>query len=1364
LGSVSYQNIPLQLSPDANWTNAVLGPTHCFFGDNQGKYFGVGSNSTFQLGLPNATTYGSITYVNTIANWQIIESEFDHTAAIKNDGTLWTWGNNNHYQCGRPGNPSEIQRALTGNSVAVDMGNFHSIELKSNGTISTCGLNSNGQLGFPGAPAGGSQPALFNTFTGLPNISNVIHVEAGIYQSFCIKSDGTLWGWGYNNNGQLGVGDRVNRSVPTQIGTDNKWVSVSSGSAHTLGLKSDGTLWAWGSNEAGKLGVGPSISEALVPIQVGTDNKWVSISAGYGTSFGIKSDGTLWAWGHGQLGALGLGNFNNISTPTQLGNEKRWIAVDAGQGHTIGIKVDGTLWSWGENDLGQLGYSNGYTNHFSPIRIGSGTYIDATAGANHTFALSSSRNLFCYSGTNIQGQLGLGTFNNGQTILSCGQNSAPCTVSNYNPLPDTTRACGTSATLNAGSGYSSYLWNTGATTQSISPNTSGFYRVTVTNAAGCTAIDSTILSLVNANILNNDTTICRGNGIQLFVDSTFSSSSSSRSITGGPVLLPSLIWNQANFSQFTINSKAKTTDFSTNSGTIYHQVNGGEFAFQIAGGNFIFKLKASYGNCGTAGGWVNITHPIIDNLWHSYTGTYDRILGIAKLYIDGRLAVTSTINNGILASCTTYDNLISLQNTGVIIDDVFIHNYAWTPSEISALTCNSNITSSNGLVAYWNFEEGSGNIAYDLGPNSLNGTHTSTYVSGGYCGRNSVSWSTGATTNSITVTPTQTTTYYVTVSDGITTCTDSIRVNIATVDTSIVALDPPRVCTNSGQVRIQGGISSTYQWQSSTNGINFTNIVGATSRIYTATATGYYRVKVTNTINCLDSSRAIQVTLNPQPVVNFTANSTSQCINGNSFIFTNTTSIGSGTITYLWKFGDGNTATTTNATHSYATSGSYTVWLIATSNNGCIDSTSRVVTINVKPNPDFTINNSGQCLQGNSFTFTNTSGISSGTLTYLWNFGNGVTATTLNASHSYTVAGNYQVKLIVTSNNGCVDSIIKPITVYAQPTGSISIPSSTIICQGSSVTLTAAGGNTYQWLLSGVIIPGATGASYNATQPGQYTVQIISSNNCQSISTNTITLSLVQKPTADFSFNSYCVGFPVQYNNTSTTSLSGVVTHTWNFGDGSTSTLINPSHVYTATGAYTATLVVTPVACPSLSASVSKPITIVAPPANQRYTTLNAVIGRNLQLQARTINGASYLWQPTTGLSSNIIRNPIFNNNREQEYKINITTVEGCIVVDTLLVRIFKEKEIYVPKGFTPNGDGSNDLLIPKLVGIEQLIYFKVFDRWGQLMYQTTRAGEGWDGKFKGVKQPMESYTWIAEGRDIDGQIIKRTGATILLR
>jgi len=161
-------------------------------------------------------------------------------------------------------------------------------------------------------------------------------------------------------------------------------------------------------------------------------------------------------------------------------------------------------------------------------------------------------------------------------------------------------------------------------------------------------------------------------------------------------------------------------------------------------------------------------------------------------------------------------------------------------------------------------------------------------VSSGSLISNGVLWSTGATSNSISVSPTQSTTYYASITDGITNCIDSVRVNIASVDTSIIALDLPQVCTTSGQVRLQAGVASSYQWQSSTNGVNFTNISGATSRVYTATTTGYYRVKVTNSLNCLDSSRAVQITSNPQPQVSFTVNNSAQCFSGNSFTFTNT--------------------------------------------------------------------------------------------------------------------------------------------------------------------------------------------------------------------------------------------------------------------------------------------------------------------------------------------------------------------------------------------------------------------------------------------------------------------------------------------
>jgi gliding motility-associated-like protein len=193
-------------------------------------------------------------------------------------------------------------------------------------------------------------------------------------------------------------------------------------------------------------------------------------------------------------------------------------------------------------------------------------------------------------------------------------------------------------------------------------------------------------------------------------------------------------------------------------------------------------------------------------------------------------------------------------------------------------------------------------------------------------------------------------------------------------------------------------------------------------------------------------------------------------------------------------------------------------------------------------------------------------------------------------------------------------------------------------------------------------------------------------------------------------------------------------------------------------------LTVTPLACPSLAASLTKPVTIVAPPPNQRYVALNAVENRNLQLEARNLGGANYLWTPPSGLSNPAILNPIFNFNTEVDYVVTITTGIGCIIKDTQLVRIFKEKEIYVPKGFSPNGDGNNDKIFPRLVGVRTLTYFKVYNRWGQLLYQTSNPDEGWDGIYRGVKQPMETYVWMAEGIDIDNNTIRRTGNFLLLR
>ena len=115
---------------------------------------------------------------------------------------------------------------------------------------------------------------------------------------------------------------------------------------------------------------------------------------------------------------------------------------------------------------------------------------------------------------------------------------------------------------------------------------------------------------------------------------------------------------------------------------------------------------------------------------------------------------------------------------------------------------------------------------------------------------------------------------------------------------------------------------------------------------------------------------------------------------------------------------------------------------------------------------------------------------------------------------------------------------------------------------------------------------------------------------------------------------------------------------------------------------------------------------------------------------------------------------------------MTITSAAGCKAVDTQLVRVFKEKNIYVPGGFSPDGDGQNDRLYPITVGIRELRYFKVFNRWGQLIFETriTSPTAGWDGSWKGKPMPLDTYTWIAEGIDVDGLLLQRSGNTILIR
>jgi hypothetical protein len=172
-------------------------------------------------------------------------------------------------------------------------------------------------------------------------------IAAGNDRTIVIQKDGSLWACGDNNNWRLGLGDTIDRTNLTRVGTATNWTAVAH-YGHTLALKADGTLWAWGGdNIHGQLGQG-NTTPVHIPTQVGNDTHWVAVSVGDSHSLALKDDGSLWAWGDNTNGQLGLGNgVGDQYSPIQVGIDTHWVAVVAGGQHSLGLKDDGTLWVWG---------------------------------------------------------------------------------------------------------------------------------------------------------------------------------------------------------------------------------------------------------------------------------------------------------------------------------------------------------------------------------------------------------------------------------------------------------------------------------------------------------------------------------------------------------------------------------------------------------------------------------------------------------------------------------------------------------------------------------------------------------------------------------------------------------------------------------------------------------------------------------------------------------------------------------------------------------------------------------------------------------------------------------------------------------
>jgi hypothetical protein len=362
-----------------------VGDTLLAWGQNYGS---LGDNQSADRLTPVTTFAGG-------SNWKQVAGGGFHTAAIKTDGTLWVWGNN----IGQLGTNTTTQSSTPVTTFAggnnwkqVACGVYHTAAIKTDGTLWLWGNNNAGQLG-DSTLNDRLIPSL--TFSGGTNWKQV---TCGNSHTAAIKTDGTLWIWGYGNDGILGNNNTSNSLTPiTTFAGGNNWKLVSAGpsSYHTAAIKTDGTLWVWGANgfgAFGALGDNSSVTSRCTPSTTfagGTN--WKQVACARESTAAVKTDGTLWIWGRNYAGRIGDNTTTNKRTPvTTFAGGTNWKQVSIGYDFSLATKTDGTLWGWGANYDGRVGINNTATRSTPVTTFAGGTnWKQVSAGYYHSMAVTS---------------------------------------------------------------------------------------------------------------------------------------------------------------------------------------------------------------------------------------------------------------------------------------------------------------------------------------------------------------------------------------------------------------------------------------------------------------------------------------------------------------------------------------------------------------------------------------------------------------------------------------------------------------------------------------------------------------------------------------------------------------------------------------------------------------------------------------------------------------------------------------------------------------------------------------------------------------------------------------------------------------
>ena len=440
LGDTVERSVPTQIG-SSSW---IMVQALVFGGvgiKNDGTLWSWGINTTGELGDGTTITKSSPVQIGSAAGWSVIAPSSYKSMAINGTGQLYVWGNNNN--AGGYGDGTTIAKSSpvqvkmgtlptsTGQVIGGTSTNLYFIKYLESGGSSLWAAGSNGTNGSLGqntkVPANRSVPLQIGS--GPLNQWYAVAQTQGLH-GYAIRADGTLWAWGYNLQGQLGINDRISRSSPVQVGTSSNWTILMSGGSTNNGLMSGainslGQLFVWGFDGSfGQLGLGTTGISRSNPTQI--PGSWISISGGTGTTYAINSVGKLFSWGSSGQNAAGAGfAFGdgityNRSSPTQVGNSS-WSQVTASGGNTLLIRSDKTLWSWGDNTNGHVG-DNTSVSKSLPVQIGTSSWTFVHVNGTSAYAIRLDSKLFSW-GLNSSGQLGLGDTINRSSPTQIGNSS-----------------------------------------------------------------------------------------------------------------------------------------------------------------------------------------------------------------------------------------------------------------------------------------------------------------------------------------------------------------------------------------------------------------------------------------------------------------------------------------------------------------------------------------------------------------------------------------------------------------------------------------------------------------------------------------------------------------------------------------------------------------------------------------------------------------------------------------------------------------------------------------------------------------------------------------------------------------------------